>query len=301
MNWRALDLNLLVVFDAVMQERNVTRAANKLNMTQPAISHALARLRTALRDELFIRTPEGMEPTPFADRLAGPVRTALQDLQSALVGATDFDPAASDHAFTIAVDNRSALVLVAPIAAAVAAEAPGIRLDMRPSGTLDVPGRLDLGQLDLALGGLASPGERFSDIKLFDDRFVALVRKGHPADIEDGLTPAALSTFPHLTLSSTGEEPSFVDAELSKEGLSRRVALRAPLLSAAASLAQSDMIAVVGERTARAFTRVAPLKILDLPFGSPLKATAMLWHRRSDEIEAHRWLRALISRVARTL
>lgn len=301
MNWRTLDLNLLVVFDAVMQERNVTRAANKLNMTQPAISHALARLRTALRDELFIRTPDGMEPTPFADHLAGPVRTALQDLQSTLAGATDFDPVASDHAFTIAVDNRSALVLVAPIVAAVAAEAPGIRLDMRPSGTLDVPGRLDLGQLDLALGGLPSPGERFSDIKLFDDRFVALVRKGHPADVEDGLTLTALSTFPHLTLSSTGEEPSFVDAELSKAGLSRRVALRAPLLSAAASLAQSDMVAVVGERTARAFARIAPLKILDLPFGSPLKATAMLWHRRSDDIEAHRWLRALISRVARTL
>src|ERR1700744_4826710 len=138
MNWRALDLNLLVVLDAVMQERNVTRAATKLNMTQPAISHALARLRTALGDELFIRTPEGMEPTPFADRLAGPVRTALQDLQAALASATDFGPAASEHSFTIAVGTRGAFVLVAPRAAAVAPEAPGVRLDMRPSGTLDV-------------------------------------------------------------------------------------------------------------------------------------------------------------------
>jgi DNA-binding transcriptional LysR family regulator len=301
MNLRTFDLNLLVVFDAVMQERNATRAANRLNMTQSATSHALARLRYALGDELFIRTPEGMEPTPFADRLGGSVRAALLDLQSALADETDFDPSASNDAFTIAVDNRSALVLVAPVVAAVAAEAPGIRLDMRPSGALDVPGRLDLGQLDLALGGMASPAERFLEMKLFDDTFVALVRKGHPAEVEGGLTLNDLGIFPHLTLSSTGEEPSFVDAELSKIELRRQVVLRAPLLSSAASLAQSDMIAVVGERTARAFARIAPLQILDLPFASPVKTTFMLWHRRSDDMAAHRWLRSLISRVAGTL
>ena len=301
MNLRMLDLNLLVVFDAVAQERNATRAASKLNMTQPAISHALGRLRAALRDDLFVRTPDGMEATPFALRLAAPVRAALQDIQTVLVGATTFDPAITEHSFSIAVDNRSALVLAAPIAAAVAAEAPGLNLDMRPSGTLDLPDRLDRGEIDLALGGLAAPGERFADLKLFDDGFAALVRRGHPAAVDGAASMEALGAFPHLALSSTGEEASFVDAELAAHGLARRIALSAPLLAAAAILAQSEMIAIVGERTARAFAYSAPLEVLRLPFASPFTVSAMLWHRRFDDLPAHRWLRSLVRRVARML
>src|ERR1700709_1441283 len=106
MNWRMLDLNLLVVLDAVAQERNATRAAAKLNMTQPAISHALGRLRGALRDDLLVPTPDGMDPTPYAQRLAGPVRAALDSLKLALDGAAAFDPATAERSFTIAVDNR---------------------------------------------------------------------------------------------------------------------------------------------------------------------------------------------------
>ena len=154
MNWRALDLNLLVVFDAVAQARSVTRAAARLNMSQPAISHALGRLRAVLGDELFVRAPDGMEPTHYAERLAGPVRAALEGLGMALDGAAAFDPATAGRGFVVALDNRAALVLAAPIAAAVAAEAPDVSLDLRPSGTLNVAERLDRGELDLALGAL---------------------------------------------------------------------------------------------------------------------------------------------------
>lgn len=299
MNWRTLDLNLLVVFDAVAQARSATRAAAKLNMTQPAISHALARLRGALKDELFVRTPDGMAPTPFAERLAGPVRDALEGLQTALDGAAGFDPATASRGFVAALDNRAALVLAAPIAAAVAAEAPGVSLDLRPSGTLDLADCLDRAELDLALGGLAAPGERFSDLRLFENGFVALMRRGHPAPGAGDLDMRTLAAYPHLVLSSTGEETRFVDAELARHGLVRRVALRAPLLAAAAALAQSEMIAVVGERTARAFAAIAPLQVLPLPFASPQLVTAMLWHRKHDDVPAHRWLRSLVLRVAR--
>jgi DNA-binding transcriptional LysR family regulator len=301
MNWRALDLNLLVVFDAVAQERSATRAAAKLHMTQPAISHALTRLRGALHDELFVRTPEGMEPTPFAERLAGPVRAALESLRIALDGAPAFDPATSENSFAIALDNRGALVLAPPLAAAVAAEAPGISLDMRPSGTLDLAESLDHGELDVAIGGLASPGERFSDRRLFEEGFVALVRRGHPGAVGGVLAIDALGAYPHLVLSSTREEASFVDAELGKHGLVRHVALRTPLLAATATLAQSDMVAIIGERSAREFSRSAPLEVLQLPFASPRLVTAMLWHRRADGVAAHRWLRSVVLRVARTL
>ncbi len=299
MNWRTLDLNLLVVFDAVAQARSATRAAAKLNMTQPAISHALARLRAALRDELFVRTPDGMEPTPFAGRLAGPVRAALDGLGAALDGAAAFDPATAERSFTIALDNRAALVIAAPVATAMAAEAPGISLDLRPSGTLDVAEQLDRADLDLALGSLAAPGERFSDLRLFENGYAALMRRGHPLAGGGALSLAALGGVPHLALSSTGEGTEFVDAELARHGLARRVALRAPLLAAATILAQSDMVAVVGERTARAFAGIAPLEVAALPFASPRLVTAMLWHRRLDDVPAHRWLRALVLRVAR--
>ena len=304
MNWRMLDLNLLVVFDAVAQERSVTRAAARLNMTQSAISHALARLRGALHDELFVRALDGMKPTPFAERLAGPVRAALEGVGTAIEGAAAFDPAKAERSFTAAVDNRSALVLAAPIAAAVTAEAPGISLDLRPSGTMDVAGRLDRAELDFSLGSLAAPGERFSDLRLFETGYVALVRRDHPL-VRDGAAgdgPPSLAAFaavPHLDLSSTGEGTEFVDAELACHGLRRRVVLRAPLLTAAAVLAQSDMLAVVGERTAKAFAAIAPLAVLPLGFASPRLVTAMLWHRRLDDLPAHRWLRNLVLRVAR--
>lgn len=300
MNWRKLDLNLLVVFDAVAQERSATRAAAKLNMTQPAISHALARLRQALGDELFVRTPQGMEPTPFSESLAGHVRVALESLRVALDGAAPFDPVISERQFTLAVDNHAALVLAAPIAAAVAALAPGVSLNLRPSGTLDIHKLLEIGDVDLALGRLAAPGERFSDLKLFEDGFTALVRDGHAVAGNGEVSLEALGAFPHLVLSSTGEDTAFVDSELRRHGLFRRVALRAPLLSAAPALARSEMIAVISEHAAREFARAAPLQVLRLPFESPRLSTAMLWARRFGDVPAHNWLRRVVLDVAKT-
>src|SRR3954467_13070429 len=161
MNWGAFDLNLLIVFDAVMQERSVTRAGQRIGLSQPAMSHALGRLRHMLKDELFIRTPDGMGPTPRAEMLAQPLRSALSEMQLALEPAA-FDPATSDRRFVLAVNNYAAVVLAPPLVTAVSAAAPGVRLDLRPSGTLDIVDRLDRGDLDLALGGRQSPGERFA-------------------------------------------------------------------------------------------------------------------------------------------
>jgi DNA-binding transcriptional LysR family regulator len=300
LNFRAIDLNLLVIFDAVQRERSVSRAAAQLHMTQPAVSHALGRLRATLRDDLFVRTPDGMEPTPFAERLAGPVRQALEGLRTALDAASEFEPAQSEQRFVVALNNHAALVLGAPLAGAAMAEAPGITLDLRPSGTLDVAERLDRGDLDLAIGGLAAPAERFRDELLFEDAFAAVVRRSHP-QAPDGaaIDIETLAALPHLVLSSTGEGTAFVDAALERQGLARRVVLHAPLLAAAAMLAGSDMVAVMTERSARAFARDADLAVVALPFESPRMPTAMLWHRRHDDLPAHRWLRGVVRRTAR--
>jgi DNA-binding transcriptional LysR family regulator len=301
MNLRALDLNLLVVFDAVMEERSVTKAAARLHMAQPALSHALGRLRQALGDELFIRTPEGMAPTPKAESLGDGVRAALNDLRMALDSAEPFSPATAERHFTIAVNNHAALVLAAPLAAEVAAEAPGVLLDFRPSGTLDLADGLDRGELDLAIGETAAPAGRFADLRLLDDRFAVLMRREHAAAAPGALTTETLAALPHLVITSTREVVAFVDEVLAREGLSRRVGLHAPLLATPAALLQSDMIAVMSERAAREFARVAPLAVIPLPFPSPPLTTAMLWHRQLTAAPSHRWLRTLVLRVARAL
>jgi DNA-binding transcriptional LysR family regulator len=171
MNWRAFDLNLLVVFDAVMQDRSVTRAGRRIGLSQPAMSHALNRLRDFLKDELFVRTPTGMRPTPRAERLAALLRQALRQLQRALQPET-FVPATADRRFSLAINNYAAVVVAPSLVTAVSTAAPSVHLDLRPSGTLDIIECLDRGDLDLAIGSLDRFGERFACTPLLEDEFV---------------------------------------------------------------------------------------------------------------------------------
>ena len=194
MNWGAFDLNLLIVFDAVMQERSVTRAGSRIGLSQPAMSHALNRLRHMLKDELFVRTPAGMVPTPRAEALAQPLRNALNEMQLALE-PTAFEPAASDRRFVLAVNNYAAVVIVPPLVAAARAAAPAIHLDLRPSGTLDIVERLDRGDLDLAIIGGADQGERFAAAALLEDHFVMVMRRGHPCG-RATVSPAEFAALP---------------------------------------------------------------------------------------------------------
>jgi len=301
MNLGAFDLNLLIVFDAVMQERSVTRAGSRIGLSQPAMSHALNRLRYLLKDDLFVRTPDGMIPTPRAEALAGPLHSALTEMQMALA-PPEFDPAASDQRFTIAVNNYAAVVIAPPLAAAVSAAAPGVRLDLRPSGsvTIDIAERLDRGDLDLALVIMESPGERFHTAPLLDDSFVLVMRRGHPASRRK-VSAQALAALPHLEISSSGADYSFIDRWLTERGLARRVALRAPFISAASILVQSDMVATLRRRVAQEFVRHHPLVISQPPFESPHLRTVMLWHRRLDRQPAQRWLRDTVLSVTKTL
>jgi DNA-binding transcriptional LysR family regulator len=299
MNWGAFDLNLLIVFDAVMQERSVTRAGSRIGLSQPAMSHALNRLRHMLKDQLFVRTPTGMVPTPRAELLAQPLRNALNEMQQALEPAA-FDPAASDRCFTAAINNYAAVVLAAPLVAAASAAAPNVRLDLRPSGTLDVVERLDRGDLDLAVVGVEQAGERFSAMTLLEDRFALAMRRGHPSS--NGVSsPAEFAALPHLEISSSHEDTGFIDPWLADLGLARRIALRAPYLSSAQILVQSDMVATLSRRIAEALARNHPLDVCEPPFPSPPVPTVMLWHRRLDGQPAHRWLRDLIVSVAGSL
>jgi DNA-binding transcriptional LysR family regulator len=296
-NLSAVDLNLLVVFDALMQERNVTRTAGRLALSQPAVSHALARLRHMLRDELFVRSPKGMVPTPRAEQLAGPVRHAVEELQRALE-EEEFDPAKATRTFRVAVDNYSAVVLTAPLAARIAKLAPHITLDFQPSGTLDVADMFDRGLLDVALGFFTQPAERFGHRKLLGDGLVVLMRKDHAAASGRKLTPEKFASLPHLDVSSSRYTMAFVESALKRNKLARRIAVRAPLLSAGSMLASSDFIAVLPGRIAQVLMRFYPLVSRDLPFASPAIETEMLWPRWLDSVPAHRWFRQMVELTA---
>ena len=299
MNWRAFDLNLLVVFEALMQDGSVTRAGKRLGMSQPAMSHALNRLRYLVKDQLFIRTPKGMVPTPRAEQLALPLRHALAQMQRALEPET-FVAAKASRRFSIAINNYAAIVMAAPLVTAVSAAAPRVQLDLRPSGTLDVFDHLDSGELDVVIGTFDAVGERFGSAALLQDRFVAVMRRGHPAG-RGKLSAATFGALAHVAISSSGDDTGFIDRSLATRGARRRIALHLPYLSAGAVLGQSDMVATLSQRVAEAMVRGSALQLRDLPFTSPMVRTSMLWHRKLDGYPAHRWLRDLIASVSRGL
>jgi DNA-binding transcriptional LysR family regulator len=296
----AIDLNLLVVFDAVMRERNVTRAGKHLGLSQPAMSHALTRLRHMLKDDLFVRSPRGMLPTPRAEQLALPVRAALDGLQHSLE-PTQFVPSTTTRNFRLAVDNYSAIVLVGPLAARITKFAPTLILEFRPSGTLNIRDLLDRGELDLAIGPWVDQGERFSRLSLLRDDFVVVLRKGHPAAGAREISIEQFAALPHLEISSVAYATDFVDQALARRKLTRRIQLRAPFLSAVRILAASDMISVLERRVAQELVRYRPLVIRPLPHPSPTDETAMIWPRWLDHQPAHRWLREIASATARGL
>jgi DNA-binding transcriptional LysR family regulator len=292
----AIDLNLLVVFDAVMRDRSVTRAGRRLGLSQPAMSHALTRLRHRLKDQLFVRSPSGMIPTPRAEQLATPIRVALDGLQQSLE-PVQFEPAKATMTFRIAVDNYSAIVLVAPIVAHIAGIAPALSLDFRPSGTLNILDLLDRSEVDLAIGPFGAQGERFSRKRLLQDQFVVVLRESHPVAGAREVSAEQLANLPQLEISSAQFGPDFSEAS-TRPNRRLRPIVRAPFLSAAQILSSSDMAAVVPINVAKEM-----MKSCALTFRRPSRSpkpieAAMIWPRRLDDQPAHAWLRDVISKVA---
>jgi DNA-binding transcriptional LysR family regulator len=296
----AIDLNLLVVFDAIMRDRSVTRAGQRLGLSQPAISHALTRLRHMLKDELFVRSPNGMVPTPRAEELATPIRIALDGLQQSLE-PVQFEPSKAMTTFRIAVDNYAAIVLVAPIAAHIAKIAPGVTLDFRPSGTLNVLELLDRSELHLAMSPSAVQGERFSRRRLLQDQFVVVHRKGHPAATGREFPTEKLTTLPQLEISSAQFGSDLEDSSPRRSKPAGRAAMRAPFLSAAQILATSDLVAVLPLNVARNMISSHHLVFHRLSRSPRPIESAMIWLRRLDNQPAHAWLRDVISQVASDL
>jgi DNA-binding transcriptional LysR family regulator len=293
MSWNAFDLNLLVVFNAVAQEKNFTRAGQRLGMSQPAVSHALARLRYALKDELFVRTPEGMRPTPRAERMAGPVRSALRELQ-VTVEPEEFDAAQTSRSYTIAANNYAARAVIPALARRMAKLAPSTVLEVRPIGPLHVLDQLDAGGVELAVTTLTEGGDRFKCVGILDDEYVAILSSDNPVTAEPELSIEAFAALPHITITSSGDNTHFIDDALADRGLARLVSAKVPLHSLILMLIGSEALAVVPRRVAADLVAICPLTMRPLPFPSPRVSLSMIWHRRLDNHPAHRWLRGTL-------
>lgn len=308
-NFRTLDLNLLRVFDEVMAERSLTRAARNLALTQPAVSNALRRLRDTLGDELVRRSGQGMEPTPRALLLWPAVRDALRQLQQSLAPSR-FDPAQADTTFVLAMADATAAELVPRLVDIIEAEAPGVSLRVVPLATRDPRKLLDDEAIDLAVGyfpavvadltARAQVGKAvaFATQRLYDGEYVCVMRADHP--LASG--PLTLNRFcaaRHLLVSFSGRPFGFIDEALATLGRERRVVLTVNQFFTAGRVVANSNLLTVLPRHFVGVTGIADALVLrKLPFAVPAVHVDALWHGRRDQDSAHRWLRDTIRRSA---
>lgn len=297
-NLAGLDLNLLLVFDAVMRERNVTRAGTRVGMSQPAVSAALSRLRHHLRDELFVRVPAGVRPTPRALELATPIRHALEELRQAL-DPTVFNPAESRRRFGIIMDDYLEAVLLPPLAARLARDAPSVEVRILPGGGEAAPGLLDSGAAEFAVGTFDRPADRFVVRELFIETLVCVLRRGHPL-AKRPLTLEAFARLSQVLVAVCGlPQASTVDAILQKRGLTRQIGLMAhSLLAVPSVVANSDMIALLPARLASWAAGAWGLTIKPVPLGLRPTNIGVMCLRRLERYPAHRWFADTLSEVA---
>jgi DNA-binding transcriptional LysR family regulator len=308
-NFRTLDLNLLRVFDAVMAERSLTRAARSLSLTQPAVSNALSRLRVALGDELVRRSGQGVSPTPRAMSLWPSVRDALRQLQQSLA-PDGFVPAEAENAFVIAMADATAVELVPRLMAIAAAEAPRVSMRVVPLATRDPRKLLDEETIDLAIGHFPAvkadlgaqaqvgKGVSYALRRLYDSEYVCAMRDGHP--LASG--PLSLSRFcaaRHLLVSFSGEPFGFIDEALVARGRKRQVVLTVnQFFTAARVVADTDLLTVLPRHFLSSAGVLQTLQARALPLDVPPIQIDAIWHVRQETLSAHRWLRDAVQRSA---
>jgi DNA-binding transcriptional LysR family regulator len=293
----SIDLNLLVALDALLGELSVTRAGQRIGLSQPAMSHALARLRDLLDDELLVRSPEGMRPTERAKELAPRVRSLLETIQRDLLTAGEFDPAADDRRFAVAASDYVGAVLLPELVGLLRERAPRVELRVRPLPP-EVPVQaLADGDLDLVVGTFRDVPAQVCHDELFREGFACVLPAGAG---RRSLTAEELAAMDHVLVSSPSEGAGPVDAALAERGLTRRIAVYVPhFLTAPAVVARSaDLVVTLPERIARAAAGRLPVAIVAPPFELPRFPVSMIWHTRTSRHPAHRWLRALVAEAA---
>ena len=308
-NFRTFDLNLLRVFDEVMAERNLTRAARNLSITQPAVSNALRRLRDVLGDELVSRAGAGVEPTPRALALWPTVRDALRQLQHTLAPG-EFDASTADTTFLLAMADATAAELIPGLVKIVEKEAPAISLRVLPLTTRDPRRMLEQEEVDMAIGyfpaviaslaarGQSGVGVAFETQRLYLGQYVCVMRRGHPL-AEAPLTLDDYCAARHLLVSFSGRPYGFIDQTLGAMGRERRIVVTVnQFFTAGRVVANSDLLTVLPRHFVTVTGIDDQLVLRDLPFDQPMVHVDAIWHRRAQHGHAHEWLRTSLLRSA---
>jgi DNA-binding transcriptional LysR family regulator len=288
-----IDLNLLTSLDALLEERNVTRAAKRLGLTQPAVSHALRRLRDVLDDPLLVRSKTGMTATPRALELRPAVRAALEAAEVVLGAPTKFDPATAERVFTISMADQQSFLLLPKLVDRLDREAPGIRLDVRA-----VMADAIATEIDLAIGVFDHTPPNVHDEPLWKESFVCVLRKNSPG-ARGPLDRKRYLALPHLVVAPRGTPGSRVDDVLTRAGERRKVALRVPtFLVAPYIVATTDLVWTAPIGIAREFVDVLPLVIRDPPIRLDGFSVMLRWHARMDRDPGLAWLRGVLHELA---
>ncbi len=300
MNIRAVNLNLLVAFDALFEELSVTRAARRAGVTQPAMSNTLSQLRALFGDALFVRHRTGLTPTARAKDLAEPIRKGLSLLQGALTGPS-FEPATSERRFVVASSDYVELVLLPALLRRLSKQAPHVRLQLRPWGLHEAPPELARGEIDLMLGFYDKLPPHHYEQPLFDDEYVCLVRRRHPT-VKNQLTLAQYLELSHVLVTARADSTGSVDRALGALGKKRTIGARVShFLTVPALVAQTDFVAALDRRVAEVFAAPLGLKLFPPPLKLPKGTIGQVWHDQQHTDPGQRWLRALIADVSATL
>jgi DNA-binding transcriptional LysR family regulator len=318
-SFSTLDLNLLRVFNAVMEERSVLRASQKVCLSQSAVSHSLARLREMLDDELFIRTATGMQPTGRALAMAGMVSDALRTLEAA-IELPKFEPATSNKKFTIAANDFTTMVVAPRLLQILRTEAPHIDIAIKPVTRIDLAEQIDLGRIDAAIGTFSAVPARFKSGFLFEYDDVLIT---HSSQHLGTVTTETLCELPIVVVSFGGEQEGAVDGFISERGLARRsemydrasferamsaservprIAVSLPhFLALPAFLDGSGLSAIVPRPLADSFARTNPISIHELPYPTTRLEVRSLWHERHEGDPSQDWLHELMRRATEHL
>lgn len=297
------DLNLLRALHALLAERHVTRAAARIGITQPAMSHALARLRATLADPILVRTAAGMAPTPRAEAIGASLERVLAEVAELVATPDAFAPATSTRRFRIATSDYIELVLFPKLLAQVWREGPSIDVRVANLG-LAMGELLTQGDIDLGIGPLgafrALPRGTKAQ-KILDDELVCVIREDHPF-AKRRLTLDDYCSLPHALVSPSGQSGSYVDTALAKLGRTRRVAIEIPhFLVAPHIVRETDVVLTLAKRIADVLAPTLGLRRVPPPIEVPGFTMSMVWHERNHADPAHAWLRATIAKVAAKL
>lgn len=301
---RRLDLNLLLVFNALLRHQSVSGAADDLAMSPSALSHALSRLRHSLGDELFVRIGNAMLPTTYAETLAEPISVALEVLSNGLSQTAPFEPTSSDRTFVLAATDYTAFTILPNLIAHVQKVAPNVRFKVIYSRRNEAPEDLATGRVDFALGYAEEVVDPTPGIESFDwlkDEYVVIASKNHD-EIRGALTLEQYLAARHVVVTPWNDTSGTIEKVLARLGLSREIAVELPsVLAAPFIVAHSSLVMTVPRNAARTLQNSVPISIYPAPFPIPPYTVKVYGHLKHSRTHAHTWLRAQLTSIARAL